>query len=69
MADQFVSPQQSSQLETYYSVSYWAMSLGGVIASIVEPMLRKDVQCFGDTDCFPLAFGVMAILMVLAFGK
>jgi len=45
------------------------MSLGGVIASIVEPMLRKDVQCFGDTDCFPLAFGVMAILMVLAFGK
>ena len=30
------------------------------------PILRNDVKCFGMDNCFPLAFGVPSILMLIA---
>ena len=29
-------------------------------------ILREDVECFGDTTCYSLAFGVPAALMAVA---
>ena len=30
------------------------------------PVLREDVECFGDDTCYSLAFGVPAIFMLVA---
>ena len=35
---------------------------------IVTPVLRGDVSCFGN-DCYSLAFGVPAALMIIAISK
>jgi solute carrier family 15 oligopeptide transporter 1 len=66
--DQFVRPQQDRQLEAFFSVFYFAINAGSLISTAVTPILREDVQCFGDETCYPLAFGVPAILMIVAVG-
>lgn len=38
---------------------------GSIIARFVSPILREDVKCFTNDDCFPLAFGLPAILMII----
>lgn len=45
---------------------YFSINGGAFISSIITPKLRADVECFGRLDCFPLAFGLPAILMALA---
>ncbi|XP_048455942.1 solute carrier family 15 member 2-like [Rhincodon typus] len=49
----------------YFSFFYFSMNLAALLAGIIIPILREDVQCF-DSDCYPLAFGVPAITMLLA---
>lgn len=66
--DQFKLPEQTAQMATYFSIFYFVICLGSFAASII-PILREDVHCFGDIDCFPLAFGVPAILMFVAIGE
>lgn len=67
--DQFVRPQQDKQLEQYFSVFYFAINAGSLISTFVTPILREDVHCFGDDSCYSLAFGLPAILMVVAIGN
>ncbi|KAG1683561.1 Solute carrier family 15 member 1 [Nymphon striatum] len=65
--DQF-EPNQVSQLEKFFSVFYFAINAGSLISMFITPILRADVKCFGEDSCFPLAFGVPAVLMH-AIGK
>ncbi|KAH8295973.1 hypothetical protein KR018_012557, partial [Drosophila ironensis] len=72
--DQFSLPEQSLQLAKFFSLFYFAINAGSMISTTVTPILRADVHCFGDSDCFSLAFGVPAILMIISvvifvFGK
>ncbi|CAO1383586.1 unnamed protein product [Diamesa tonsa] len=72
--EQFKMPQQAAQLAVFFSLFYFAVNAGSLISTTVTPILREDVKCFGVDDCFPLAFGVPAILMVVSimifiFGK
>ena len=67
--DQFVRPQQDRQLEQFFSIFYFAINVGSLISTFLTPILREDVKCFGQQFCFPLAFGVPAILMIVAVGK
>jgi dipeptide/tripeptide permease len=67
--EQFVRPQQDKQLEQFFSVFYFAINAGSLISTFVTPILREDVHCFGSNSCFPLAFGVPALLMIVAVGK
>lgn len=67
--DQFKLPEQASQFASYFSLFYCAISSGGLLSTIITPILREDFQCFGDEDCYPLAFGVPAILMFFAIGE
>lgn len=67
-------PQQAAQLAIFFSLFYFSINAGSLISTTVTPILREDVECFGMDDCFPLAFGVPAVLMVIAivvfvFGK
>ncbi|XP_013116650.2 peptide transporter family 1 isoform X2 [Stomoxys calcitrans] len=64
--DQFRLPEQAKQLATFFSLFYFAINAGSMISTSVTPILREDVHCFGDNDCFSLAFGVPAILMLLS---
>ncbi|XP_036338588.1 peptide transporter family 1-like [Rhagoletis pomonella] len=64
--DQFRMPEQAKQLATFFSIFYCANNAGSTIASVITPMLREDVHCFGDMNCFSLAFGAPAVLMLLS---
>ncbi|XP_052814791.1 solute carrier family 15 member 1-like [Mya arenaria] len=63
-ADQFVPGQEKWQ-NSFFSAFYFMINLGSTISILLTPVLRADVQCFED-DCYLLAFGVPAILMLLS---
>lgn len=63
--DQFKEGQEQ-QLQQFFSIFYFSINLGSVISTFITPILREDVQCFGERTCFSVAFGVPAILMVIA---
>ncbi|XP_055307185.1 peptide transporter family 1-like [Sitodiplosis mosellana] len=65
-ADQFKLPEQAAQIATYFSVFYFSMSVGTLTSTTITPILRADVHCFGENDCYSLAFGVPAILMIIS---
>lgn len=67
-ADQFVLPQQQKQLKDYYGIFYFLITFGGLISSLISPVLRKHVSCFGS-DCYPFAFGLPALLTLSSVGK
>ncbi|XP_043929623.1 solute carrier family 15 member 2-like [Protopterus annectens] len=62
--DQF-EEEHAQERSKFFSVFYLAINAGSLISTFVTPVLRADVQCFGG-DCFALAFGVPAALMVVA---
>jgi len=64
--DQFVRPQQDRQLEQFFSIFYLTMNIGALISSYLTPILREDVHCFGENSCYSLAFGLPALLMIIA---
>ncbi|KAI5703930.1 hypothetical protein M8J76_015062 [Diaphorina citri] len=64
--DQFIVPEQSAQLEKFFSLFYFSINAGSLISTFITPIFRHDIQCFGQEACFPLAFGVPALLMFLA---
>ncbi|XP_077302119.1 peptide transporter family 1-like [Arctopsyche grandis] len=64
--DQFKLPEQANQLATFFSLFYFAINAGSFISTFVTPILRVDVHCFGDQDCYSLAFGVPGVLMIVS---
>nr|XP_006137750.1 solute carrier family 15 member 2 isoform X2 [Pelodiscus sinensis] len=64
--DQF-EEEHAQERSKFFSVFYLSINAGSLISTFVTPVLRGDVKCFGG-DCYALAFGVPAALMVLALG-
>lgn len=64
--DQFRIPEQAKQLATFFSLFYMSINAGSLVSMVITPILREDVNCFGDKSCYSLAFGAPAVLMVLA---
>ncbi|XP_043550452.1 solute carrier family 15 member 2 [Chiloscyllium plagiosum] len=62
--DQF-EEEQDSERSRFFSFFYLSINAGSLLSTIITPMLRAEVQCFGG-DCYALAFGVPAALMVIA---
>ncbi|XP_051760882.1 solute carrier family 15 member 2 [Ctenopharyngodon idella] len=62
--DQF-DEEHTDERRKFFSIFYMSINAGSVLSTIVTPILRGDVQCFGG-DCYALAFGVPAALMVIA---
>uniref|UniRef100_A0A6P7G229 Peptide transporter family 1-like isoform X1 n=2 Tax=Diabrotica virgifera virgifera TaxID=50390 RepID=A0A6P7G229_DIAVI len=67
--DQFRLPQQEKDLERFFSLFYFSINAGSLISTFITPILRNDVHCFGNESCFPLAFAVPGILMIISVGK
>jgi dipeptide/tripeptide permease len=63
--EQFKLPQQAAQLAVFFSLFYFSVNAGSLISTSITPILR-DVACFGMVGCFPLAFGVPAVLMIVS---
>ncbi|XP_066587274.1 peptide transporter family 1 [Prorops nasuta] len=64
--DQFVLPQQERYFATFFSLYYFSVNSGSLISTFFTPILRSNVQCFGEDTCVSLAFLVPAILMVMS---
>lgn len=64
--DQFKLPEQADQVATYFSLFYFAINSGSLISTSITPILREDVNCFGDDSCYSLAFGVPGVLMCVS---
>lgn len=67
--DQFKLPQQERQLQQFFSVFYFSINAGSLVSMYVTPYLRYNVHCFDAESCYSLAFGVPAVLMVIALGN
>lgn len=65
-ADQFKKGQEKL-LVMFFSVFYFAINAGSTISTFVTPIMRST-PCLGQDSCYPLAFGVPAILMIVACG-
>ncbi|XP_008300099.1 solute carrier family 15 member 2 [Stegastes partitus] len=62
--DQF-DEEHVKERQKFFSIFYMSINAGSFLSTIITPILRSDVQCFGG-DCYALAFGVPAALMVVA---
>ncbi|GMR57610.1 hypothetical protein PMAYCL1PPCAC_27805, partial [Pristionchus mayeri] len=63
--DQF-RDDQSRLKEQFFSFFYFAINAGALLAILITPILKTRISCFGSPTCFPLAFGIPGILMLLA---
>lgn len=64
--DQFKLPEQAATLAKFFSLFYFTINAGSFLSTLLTPTLREDVYCFGQYDCYSLAFGVPAILMIIS---
>uniref|UniRef100_A0A672YNW6 Solute carrier family 15 member 2 n=1 Tax=Sphaeramia orbicularis TaxID=375764 RepID=A0A672YNW6_9TELE len=62
--DQF-DEEHVTERQKFFSIFYMSINAGSLLSTIITPILRGDVQCFGG-DCYALAFGVPAALMIVA---
>ncbi|XP_059050776.1 peptide transporter family 1-like [Achroia grisella] len=64
--DQFKFPEQEHYLAIYFSILYFNIGTGSLIAKTVSPILRSEVHCFGDKDCYSLAFGAPGLIILVS---
>ncbi|CAD5222043.1 unnamed protein product [Bursaphelenchus xylophilus] len=62
--DQF-DTHQVVMIALFFSVFYFAINCGSMIATFVAPIFRAN-PCLGQDTCYPLAFGVPALLMIVS---
>lgn len=64
--NQFKLPEEETQLNLYFSIQFFTIKCGVLSGQMLIPILRNDVKCFGMDDCYPLAFGVPAAVMLIS---
>ncbi|XP_067640955.1 peptide transporter family 1-like isoform X2 [Eurosta solidaginis] len=71
--DQFEMPAQENKITSYFSLYYFSINAAALCSYIVTPILREDVHCFDEKECYLLAFGaptlvvgISAIVFILA---
>uniref|UniRef100_A0A0N5A4A8 Oligopeptide transporter 1 n=1 Tax=Parastrongyloides trichosuri TaxID=131310 RepID=A0A0N5A4A8_PARTI len=64
--DQFPS-HYTTMISHYFSIFYFMINAGSTISMVLTPEFRAT-PCLGYDSCFPLAFGIPAVLMLVATG-
>ncbi|KAI6216830.1 Peptide transporter family 1 [Aphelenchoides besseyi] len=62
--DQF-DRHESKMISVFFSVFYFSINAGSMISTFVAPIFRA-LPCLGQDSCYPLAFGIPAVLMIAA---
>ncbi|CAD5227431.1 unnamed protein product [Bursaphelenchus xylophilus] len=62
--DQF-DKHQVAMISLFFSVFYFSINAGSMISTFMAPIFRAT-PCLGQDTCYPLAFGVPAVLMAAA---
>ncbi|XP_024862753.1 solute carrier family 15 member 2 [Kryptolebias marmoratus] len=62
--DQF-DEEHLKERQKFFSIFYMSINAGSLLSTLITPILRGGVKCFGE-DCYALAFGVPAALMMVA---
>uniref|UniRef100_A0A1B6F9B3 Major facilitator superfamily (MFS) profile domain-containing protein n=1 Tax=Cuerna arida TaxID=1464854 RepID=A0A1B6F9B3_9HEMI len=65
--DQYIVPEQELLLKRYFSIYYFMSSTASFSSTFLSPNLVKYVSCYGRDSCYPLAFGLSGVLMILSF--
>jgi solute carrier family 15 (oligopeptide transporter), member 1 len=65
--NQYKLPEQADQFKFFFSIQIFFLKSGNLVGRFVTPMLRGNVQCFQMADCYPLAFGAPAVMMMVGF--
>ncbi|GMT28701.1 hypothetical protein PFISCL1PPCAC_19998, partial [Pristionchus fissidentatus] len=63
--DQFGEDQEAHRSQ-FFSFFYFSINAGALLAILTTPIFKSKVKCFGSDTCFPLAFGVPGVLMLIA---
>ncbi|KAI4883849.1 hypothetical protein NFI96_017537 [Prochilodus magdalenae] len=64
--DQF-EDHQTKQRSTFFSVFYLCINGGSLLSTLITPILRgQECGIYTKQMCYPLAFGVPAVLMVVS---
>ncbi|GMS95416.1 hypothetical protein PENTCL1PPCAC_17591 [Pristionchus entomophagus] len=64
--DQF-NPAHTRMISIFFSLFYFSINAGSTLSMFITPIFRS-IHCLGQDSCFPLAFGIPAILMLIATG-
>ncbi|XP_025417487.1 peptide transporter family 1-like isoform X2 [Sipha flava] len=64
--DQFKFPQQQQQFQHYIIRYILALDIGALLSSILTPKFKHGVHCFEKNSCYPLTFGVSALVIIIA---
>ena len=54
------------QKATFFSFFYFVINAGSLLSMSMTPILKEAVHCYGKDTCYPLAFGIPAVLMAVA---
>jgi solute carrier family 15 (oligopeptide transporter), member 1 len=63
-AEQYKLPDQTEQYQQFYFIHMFFIKIGALIGRFIGPVLREDVKCLNMNHCYPLAFGMPAIIML-----
>lgn len=63
--EQFQLPEQSTQLNKFFSIMFFVGSLGAIVSAFATPLLRQ-AECFDMNQCFVAAYGLPALFMCLS---
>ncbi|CAG0918544.1 unnamed protein product [Notodromas monacha] len=63
-AEQFKLPEQQRHLDKFFSVFYFTVNFGAIIAQTSAPLLKSKIHCFGATTCYAAALGVAALFAI-----
>lgn len=61
-------PQQEEKAEEFFPLLHYVMTIGALVAALGVPFLRL-VPCYDLEFCYPLAFGVSSLFIILSFGN
>lgn len=63
--NQYRMPNESKNLQLYFTIQIFFSKAGSLIGRFLIPILRKDLNCFGQPECYPLAFGLPAFTLLI----
>lgn len=66
---QFVVPEQSKELDQYFSHYYFIYSFGIMLSKLIPPQIRAHYHCFGKNECYTAVFGTLGLTFFFAWSE